>query len=80
MPEEYNADSQKAKLYQKWNATTAACYYHKMICKNCPNEWACKKGEINNSYNINQVKFSTLMTYSNLGKQGLSRYIESEEE
>ena len=79
MQERYNADSQDSRMYQRWNATTATCYHYHMICKNCPNEWACKMGDNFNQYHIKQVKYSTLMTYRNLGKQGLKRYIESEE-
>ena len=73
----YNANQQDAKMYQKWNGTTATCYYYKMICKHCPNERTCKQmSDKMNRYGIRQVKYATLMTYANIGKKGLERYLD----
>ena len=76
----YDANRQDSKLYQKWNATTAICFYYKMCCNKCPNQEACKLSENSNKYNIKQVKFATLMTYANLGLHGLKRYLLEERE
>lgn len=76
----YNADNQDSSLYQKWNHTTATCFYYKMICKNCPNQDVCMLGNASNQYHIKQTKYSVLMTFANVGKKGLKRYLLEERE
>jgi len=64
----YNSDARGAKMYQKWNNTTALCYWRKMECKGCPNSLACGVNKENkNRYRIKQIKFAVLMTYTNIG-------------
>lgn len=76
----YDANRQDSKLYQKWNRTTICCYEHNMICKGCPNDYACACNQENfNKYHIRQIKFSTLMTYANIGKP-TKRYEDFEDE
>lgn len=72
----FNANQQDSRMYQKWNGTTATCYHYHMICKNCPNEETCKLSDVTNRYRIRQVKYATLMTYANIGKKGLERYLD----
>ena len=79
MKKSYDANSQSSKLYQKWNNTTATCFHYKMNCKICSNIEACKLSDDDNKYRIKQVKFSTLMTYANIGIKGLSRYLNCNE-
>lgn len=77
----HNRTDKNDEIFQKWNATTASCFYHKMQCHKCPNEWACKMNDDKyNIYRIAQVKYATLMTYTNLGKKGLHRFIDIKEE
>ena len=59
----------ESQLYQRWNKTTLICYRRKMICKGCPNEWACDMNKSwCNPYGIKrQVKFATLATIMNIG-------------
>ena len=62
--------------YYKWNATTALCFHNNMICNNCASKDACRRGEqLPNEFNLKNVKFATLMTYRNIGKKGLERYL-----
>jgi hypothetical protein len=65
----YRADVKESQLYQRWNNTTLICYRRKMICKGCPNEWACNMSkDWCNPYGIKrQVKFATLATIMNIG-------------
>ena len=72
----YNRNQQEYPLYQKWNATTALCFHNNMICENCSGIDACSKGkQFPNEFNLKNVKFATLMTYRNIGKKGLGRYL-----
>lgn len=65
----YDANSQKSRMYQRWNKTTAMCYFRNMKCEGCFNNDACSLNQDNfNLYHIRQVKYSTLMTYANIGK------------
>lgn len=61
-------------MYVRWTQSTAACYFHKMICKNCPNEEVCRrvKERING---MHPMKYATLKTYEQLGMNGLGRFI-----
>ena len=79
MRKRYDANSQDSRLYQKWNNTTATCFHYKTNCEICPNAEACELSNDDNKYQIKQIKFSTLMTYANIGKKGLNKYINCDE-
>lgn len=63
-------------LYKRWNETTAMCYQNKTDCSKCFNNKFCEINKINNNpYRIRQIKYATLMTYANLGEEGLERFL-----
>lgn len=69
------AFQKKARSFQSWNATTAECYNHKLICNNCPNKQSCQTKVIHrNPYHIQNIKYAVLMTYANIGENGIDRY------
>ncbi|MBO7735051.1 MAG: hypothetical protein J6S67_20985 [Methanobrevibacter sp.] len=62
--------------FTKWNATTATCYHYHMICKNCPNDETCGLNtKTYGQYYMRAVKYATLCTYANIGKEGLKRFL-----
>ena len=78
----------KARTFQKWNYTTACCFKYKTRCEKCLNQVVCKiySDVSDNPYKIHPIKFATLMTYSNIGLDGLEeelisgfKHIEEEE-
>lgn len=62
-----------SKIYKSWNFTTACCFKFKTHCVDCPNRIVCElyANASKNVYKIHPVKFATLMTYSNIGIEGL---------
>lgn len=66
----FNANSQDARIYKRWNKTTRCCYEHKMICEHCPERFITCAIETDavNRYRIKQMKYATLMTFANCGK------------
>ena len=64
-----------AREYQSWNTLTAECYKNKMHCANCSNVNSCTEFEwVRNPYNIRNIKYAVLMTYSNIGAKGIELY------
>ena len=63
-----------ARSFQRWNYTTACCFKFKTHCENCPNSLVCKlyADSSKNTYNIHPIKFAMLMTYANIGIEGLN--------
>lgn len=69
------AFSQTARSFQSWNATTAECYINKLNCNKCPSKKDCQiKVMHKNPYNIPNVKYAVLMTYANIGTEGIELY------
>lgn len=62
-----------ARMYMKWNYTTACCFLHKTKCENCPNNIVCEK--FDNETEMHPIKYSTLMTYRNIGLEGIREYL-----
>ncbi len=62
------------RTFQHWNYTTACCFKYKTHCVDCPNRVVCElyADASNNTYKIHPIKFAMLMTYSNLGTEGLN--------
>jgi len=63
----------------KWNPTTALCYKRHMVCKDCPNDKACRIGEQYhkgkcNQYGMRRVKYEVLKTYKMIGLEGIEDY------
>lgn len=63
-----------SRSFQKWNYTTACCFKFKTHCVDCPNNVVCKlyADASSNTYKIHPIKFATLMTYANIGTEGLN--------
>jgi len=61
------------RTFQRWNYTTACCFKFKTHCVDCPNHVVCKlyADTSSNTYKIHPIKYATLMTYSNIGTEGL---------
>ena len=65
-----------SRMFYKWNFTTAICFKNRMICGRCNNQEVCAVEPIHtNKYNMRPVKYAALMTYKNIGLQGIERYI-----
>lgn len=62
------------RTFQRWNYTTACCFKFKTHCMDCPNRVVCElyADVSRNPYKIHPIKFATLMTYSNIGIEGLN--------
>ena len=62
-----------SRSFQKWNYTTACCFKYKTHCIDCPNHVVCElySDSSSNSYHIHPIKFAMLMTYANIGTEGL---------
>ena len=62
-----------SRSFQKWNYTTACCFKYKTHCIDCPNRVVCEmySDSSKNSYHIHPIKFAMLMTYANIGTEGL---------
>ena len=70
-----SAFNKSAKSFQSWNATTAECYMNKLNCDKCPSKKNCQiEVMYKNPYNIPNIKYAVLMTYSNIGTKGIGRY------
>ena len=70
-----------AELYWAWTFQTACCFKHKTKCNGCPNDLVCNKYKLcmkegKKDYDIHPIKYATLMTYKNIGLEGIERYIE----
>lgn len=64
-----------ARSYQAWNATTAECFRNKLCCSKCPNREDCQiQVMYQNPYNIQNIKYAVLMTYANIGENGIDLY------
>lgn len=63
-----------ARSFHHWNYTTACCFKYKTHCVDCPNHVVCKlyADVSRNPYKIHPIKYATLMTYSNIGLEGLN--------
>lgn len=59
--------------FYHWNYTTACCFKYKTHCMDCPNHVVCElySDASKNPYHIHPIKYATLMTYSNIGIEGL---------
>ena len=66
--------TRRARSFQKWNYTTAHCFKYKTQCADCPNNVVCElySKSSKNPYKIHPIKYATLMTYSNIGTEGLN--------
>lgn len=62
-----------ARSFQKCNYTTACCFKYKTNCADCPNRVVCElySEASKNEYHIHPIKFAMLMTYANIGLEGL---------
>lgn len=63
-------------LYKKWNKTTAMCFLRNCKCGyDCPNFTACRtQTDTVNEYRVKNIKYAALMTFCNIGREGLDRY------
>lgn len=61
-----------ATMYRKWNDLTRACYNRHCVCLGCENRAICNVRPMSiNPLNMKPVKYAVLMTYKNIGKEGL---------
>lgn len=66
--------TRRSRSFQNWNYTTACCFKFKTHCEYCPNRVVCKlySDSSSNPYKIHPIKYAMLMTYSNIGTEGLN--------